>query len=122
MTTVETTLCSKQPWMIRHACATSILSATWRCYQWGSEVLLLEAVLGRSGQLVGGNSIRLKKNDGFRPDLQKIEAADRTCSILPPATPPFSSSTSDPGLFTSKDRMTIICGGDVKSLQQSRDT
>ena len=26
------------------------------------------------------------------------------------------SSTSAPGLFTSKDRMTIIFGGDVKSL------
>ena len=43
-----------------------------------------------------------------------------TCRILPPATPPFKSSTSDPGLFTSKDRMTIICGGDVKSLQIAR--
>ena len=28
----------------------------------------------------------------------------------------MSSSTSLPGLFTSNDRMTIICGGDVKSL------
>lgn len=27
-------------------------------------------------------------------------------SILPPATPPFRSSTSQPGLFTSKERMT----------------
>lgn len=26
--------------------------------------------------------------------------------ILPPATPPFSSSTSQPGLFTSKDLIT----------------
>ena len=34
----------------------------------------------------------------------------------PPATPPWRSSTSEPGLFTSNDRMTIICGGDVKSL------
>jgi len=27
--------------------------------------------------------------------------------IEPPATPPFRSSTSEPGLFTSKDRITI---------------
>jgi len=39
-----------------------------------------------------------------------------TCRMEPPATPPWRSSTSDPGLFTSNDRMTIICGGDVKSL------
>ncbi|EZA59045.1 hypothetical protein X777_15686 [Ooceraea biroi] len=35
--------------------------------------------------------------------------------ILPPATPPFKSSTSQPGLFTSKDRITISRGSDVKS-------
>mmetsp|Transcript_31272 Transcript_31272/g.81985 ORF Transcript_31272/g.81985 Transcript_31272/m.81985 type:complete len:248 (-) Transcript_31272:343-1086(-) len=35
--------------------------------------------------------------------------------ILPPATPPFSSSTSAPGLFTSNDRITISRGDDVKS-------
>jgi hypothetical protein len=40
-----------------------------------------------------------------------------TCKMEPPATPPFSSSTSDPGLLTSKERMTIIWGGDTKSLQ-----
>ena len=28
------------------------------------------------------------------------------CKILPPATPPFRSSTSQPGLFTSNDRIT----------------
>lgn len=37
-------------------------------------------------------------------------------SMLPPATPPFKSSTSQPGLFTSKDRITINRGSDVKSL------
>mmetsp|Transcript_16568 Transcript_16568/g.46774 ORF Transcript_16568/g.46774 Transcript_16568/m.46774 type:complete len:225 (-) Transcript_16568:353-1027(-) len=37
------------------------------------------------------------------------------CRMLPPATPPFSSSACAPGLFTSNDRMTIICGGDKKS-------
>lgn len=36
----------------------------------------------------------------------------------PPATPPWRSSTSEPGLLTSKERMTIIWGGEVKSLQQ----
>lgn len=36
------------------------------------------------------------------------QRAGRTCKILPPATPPFRSSTSEPGLLTSKDRMTII--------------
>lgn len=36
--------------------------------------------------------------------------------ILPPATPPFNSSTSAPGLFTSKDRITINRGEEVKSL------
>lgn len=35
--------------------------------------------------------------------------------ILPPATPPFKSLTSQPGLLTSKDRMTIKRGSDVKS-------
>lgn len=35
--------------------------------------------------------------------------------MLPPATPPLRSSTSDPGLLTSKDRMTIIRGSDTKS-------
>lgn len=36
--------------------------------------------------------------------------------MLPPATPPFISSTSYPGLFTSKDRMTIMFGGATKFL------
>lgn len=36
--------------------------------------------------------------------------------MLPPATPPFKSSTSQPGLFTSKERITINRGSDVKSL------
>lgn len=35
--------------------------------------------------------------------------------IDPPATPPFSSSTSAPGLLTSKDRMMMSRGVDVKS-------
>ena len=39
-----------------------------------------------------------------------------TCRMEPPATPPWRSSTSEPGLLTSNDRITIICGGDVKSL------
>ena len=34
----------------------------------------------------------------------------------PPATPPLSSSTSAPGLLTSKERITINLGDDVKSL------
>ena len=34
----------------------------------------------------------------------------------PPATPPLMSSTSQPGLFTSKDRITISLGGETKSL------
>ena len=33
----------------------------------------------------------------------------------PPATPPLSSSTSAPGLLTSKDRITIRRGEDMKS-------
>ena len=33
----------------------------------------------------------------------------------PPATPPWMSSTSAPGLFTSKDRITIMFAGAVKS-------
>ena len=33
----------------------------------------------------------------------------------PPAMPPLMSSTSLPGRLTSKERMTIICGGDTKS-------
>jgi len=37
-------------------------------------------------------------------------------SILPPATPPFRSSTSQPGLLTSKDRIIISFGSHVKSL------
>src|ERR1700737_3444373 len=36
--------------------------------------------------------------------------------ILPPATPPLSSAISAPGLLTSKDRMTMRRGSDVKSL------
>lgn len=36
--------------------------------------------------------------------------------ILPPATPPFKSSTSAPGLLTSKERITIKLGEEVKSL------
>mmetsp|Transcript_11030 Transcript_11030/g.39915 ORF Transcript_11030/g.39915 Transcript_11030/m.39915 type:complete len:220 (+) Transcript_11030:299-958(+) len=35
--------------------------------------------------------------------------------IDPPATPPCTSSTSAPGLFTSNDRITIMFAGDVKS-------
>lgn len=41
---------------------------------------------------------------------------NQTLRILPPATPPLISSTSDPGLLTSKDRMTIIFGGEMKFL------
>mmetsp|Transcript_11437 Transcript_11437/g.41850 ORF Transcript_11437/g.41850 Transcript_11437/m.41850 type:complete len:253 (+) Transcript_11437:140-898(+) len=37
------------------------------------------------------------------------------CKILPPATPPLMLSTSEPGLFTSKERITIISGDEVKS-------
>lgn len=37
-----------------------------------------------------------------RPDL----TLSTPFRILPPATPPFKSSTSQPGLFTSKDLMT----------------
>mmetsp|Transcript_5957 Transcript_5957/g.20166 ORF Transcript_5957/g.20166 Transcript_5957/m.20166 type:complete len:203 (-) Transcript_5957:370-978(-) len=37
------------------------------------------------------------------------------CKMEPPATPPLMSSTSDPGLFTSKLRITIMLGGDIKS-------
>mmetsp|Transcript_20576 Transcript_20576/g.71215 ORF Transcript_20576/g.71215 Transcript_20576/m.71215 type:complete len:223 (-) Transcript_20576:326-994(-) len=33
----------------------------------------------------------------------------------PPATPPLRCSTSSPGLFTSKDRMTMSRGSDAKS-------
>lgn len=35
--------------------------------------------------------------------------------ILPPATPPFKSLTSQPGLLTSKDLITIKRGREVKS-------
>ena len=35
--------------------------------------------------------------------------------ILPPATPPFNSSTSHPGLLTSNERITIMFGGLTKS-------
>jgi hypothetical protein len=35
--------------------------------------------------------------------------------ILPPATPPFSSAISAPGLLTSNDRMTMRRGSLVKS-------
>mmetsp|Transcript_20396 Transcript_20396/g.69409 ORF Transcript_20396/g.69409 Transcript_20396/m.69409 type:complete len:225 (+) Transcript_20396:1029-1703(+) len=37
------------------------------------------------------------------------------CRMDPPATPPWISSTSAPGLFTSKERMMIMLGGEVKS-------
>lgn len=33
----------------------------------------------------------------------------------PPATPPFSSSISAPGLLTSKERITMRRGSEVKS-------
>uniref|UniRef100_A0A7C9DVK1 Uncharacterized protein n=1 Tax=Opuntia streptacantha TaxID=393608 RepID=A0A7C9DVK1_OPUST len=36
--------------------------------------------------------------------------------ILPPATPPRISSTSYPGLLTSKERITIMFGGEMKFL------
>jgi hypothetical protein len=36
-------------------------------------------------------------------------------STEPPATPPFSSSISAPGLFTLKERITIRRGSEVKS-------
>mmetsp|Transcript_57533 Transcript_57533/g.106277 ORF Transcript_57533/g.106277 Transcript_57533/m.106277 type:complete len:233 (-) Transcript_57533:368-1066(-) len=36
--------------------------------------------------------------------------------IEPPATPPFRFLTSSPGLLTSKERIMIINGSDVKSL------
>eukprot|EP01085_Mycamoeba_gemmipara_P005027 Mycagemm_TRINITY_DN10110_c0_g1::TRINITY_DN10110_c0_g1_i1::g.5027::m.5027 type:complete len:474 gc:universal TRINITY_DN10110_c0_g1_i1:2343-922(-) len=36
------------------------------------------------------------------------------CRMEPPATPPFSSSTSAPGLFTSNERITMRRGEEVK--------
>mmetsp|Transcript_49063 Transcript_49063/g.98716 ORF Transcript_49063/g.98716 Transcript_49063/m.98716 type:complete len:221 (-) Transcript_49063:12-674(-) len=37
------------------------------------------------------------------------------CRMDPPATPPLRRSTSSPGLFTSKDRITMSLGTEVKS-------
>lgn len=48
--------------------------------------------------------------------MQLLHIEDSTLRILPPATPPLISSTSDPGLLTSKDLMTIIFGGEMKFL------
>jgi hypothetical protein len=48
--------------------------------------------------------------------LNKFIKKKHTLRILPPATPPLISSTSKPGLLTSKDRITIILGGEMKFL------
>jgi hypothetical protein len=48
--------------------------------------------------------------------LRKFIKKKHTLRILPPATPPLISSTSKPGLLTSKDRITIMLGGDTKFL------
>ena len=53
-----------------------------------------------------------KTNPSFRSGASMTK---HTCKMEPPATPPCKSFTSDPGLLTSKDLITIICGGDVKS-------
>jgi hypothetical protein len=63
----------------------------------------------------GGGAVTIEKQKDEQI-YRNICQNTRTWRILPPATPPFNSSTSEPGLFTSKDLMTIICGGDVKSL------
>lgn len=62
--------------------------------------------------------IALKHRSFERPLLLQtvFSSMTMTCRIDPPATPPRSSSTSEPGLLTSKERMTIIWGGDMKSL------
>lgn len=51
--------------------------------------------------------MRQTKNPGSVPDLAYDTLTFKTpFRILPPATPPFRSSTSQPGLFTSNDLMT----------------
>mmetsp|Transcript_4721 Transcript_4721/g.14524 ORF Transcript_4721/g.14524 Transcript_4721/m.14524 type:complete len:243 (-) Transcript_4721:19-747(-) len=61
----------------------------------------------------------------MRPSLSLLTMPGRTsifwpirstpCRMEPPATPPWISSTSAPGLFTSNERMTIMLGMLVKS-------
>src|SRR5216684_5319233 len=61
----------------------------------------------------------------FRPALSFVTIPGRISTSIPrrntpvrmdpPATPPLSSSTSAPGLFTSKERITISRGSEVKS-------
>jgi hypothetical protein len=51
--------------------------------------------------------------DTSRPELK--HTLNTPLKILPPATPPFNSSTVEPGLLTSKDRITINLGSASKS-------
>mmetsp|Transcript_51515 Transcript_51515/g.117774 ORF Transcript_51515/g.117774 Transcript_51515/m.117774 type:complete len:215 (+) Transcript_51515:525-1169(+) len=52
------------------------------------------------------------------PGLISISSPTFSTPLMmdPPQTPPFSLFTSSPGLFTSKDRMMIMCGLERKSL------
>ena len=49
--------------------------------------------------------------------LSSVLTVKTPLRILPPATPPFKSSTSQPGLLTSNDRITETHVGITTSLQ-----
>ena len=56
------------------------------------------------------------------PGLTSISSPtfNTPCMMDPPATPPCKSSTSQPGLLTSNERMTIMRGLHLKSRRGTR--
>lgn len=58
----------------------------------------------------------LKNHNETLNKLLKPHTFKTPLSREPPATPPFKSSTSDPGLLTSNDLIIISRGSEVKSL------
>ena len=73
-----------------------------------------ETIRERMGLHVNLPSLSLETRPGLTSISWPTVSTPRR--ILPPATPPFRSSTSHPGLFTSNERMMISRGSDVKSL------
>lgn len=66
---------------------------------------------------IGWHLVRPSASLVMTPGRTSISCPNRSTpvKIEPPATPPFSSSTSAPGLLTSKERMTISFGEEAKS-------
>mmetsp|Transcript_18228 Transcript_18228/g.38053 ORF Transcript_18228/g.38053 Transcript_18228/m.38053 type:complete len:255 (+) Transcript_18228:1851-2615(+) len=78
---------------------------------------LLSAFMERMTDMIGEQTVDPDSSLYTIPGRTSILSPTRRTpwTMDPPATPPLRSSTSSPGLFTSKDRITIMRGDETKS-------